>query len=616
MKNQYFVAWLLGVFALTAPLHAADNTIRTLEGTLPKLESLAKRIQDKKLSREVNEVLQYAKAVVLAKNSDNQEMVEQTLGKVQALTRWLKVNKLKMQAKKMYENSSGCDGCRELNDLESDVSKCCKEIDALLWQLLELLQAEFPCDAPIAISTVPYTIRQPGKYCVTKDLRYVGSGAAITVASDNVTLNFHNHSLTLTDQNAQGVVVTDVSEFTLLNDVIQGEQLFHTTTSVAVKLTNVQKATLENIYTYNTTKGIQIIDSTDVKVVGALVRYHEGSFGDSVTSQGAGVWVENSIGVWVDATTFEGAAIGEDPNTASNGIFIFGDSENVVVKDSTFRDWPISIYASQVTDLTIDHVEAVAAFFSNLCLCQFGDFNTEDELANNIIIRDSSFSQQNSVPGFDGLLFAQGSSAALENVIVHTASSTDDGYLPAAIHIGCANSSGCTPALAYDSIFATNCMVTGDNAFGLFIENGTNNTFTNSEFFGANFANVYILGFGEGSGAGGCQIRDSLIADAQDSESGSGVYIQNSFVNAVVNCEVVNNSVYGIFVDENSSANHIRGNRVFGSVFGIDNQGGNTETYYNTSCNNSNTNCINVSTPQVPSDIVLVGSNICCQIED
>ncbi len=619
MKNNFFLAWLVGTAFLTSSLTAEPDEKRTLFSslklTVPKLSSLAKRVQDKEKRKELQEIVQYANRVLQAGKHARIEVILQAKEMVEkALTANVSFKNAKVH-KHSSSSSSSCKVCSELSELESDVATCCKELNHLLLEILVALEENSACDAPHAIDTVPMTIQNPGKYCVTKDLTYSGTGPAITVVANNVTINFHNHSLTLTNAQAQGIACLGVSEFTLEDDVIQGSSPFQSEKSVAVLLSNVSKATIDNIYTLNTTKGIQVTGSKDVLIKNSLVKSHDGTYDNSPTSEGAGVWVENSFGISIENTAFEGSATQEVLNEASTGLFVLGSSQNIALRDSSLKDWPIAVLAEEVSDMRIENVEAVAAPFTKLCLCQFGGYEAGNE-ANSLIIRNSTFYQPNLNGGFDGLLFLQGDTALLENVIVDTASAYDEGYGPAAIHIGCFDNGGCDPFVSYSNILADTCIVGGQNDVGLFFESAKMCTFTNSQFLDAASVNVYVHGSGDQKGSLGCQVKDSLIANAVFSEGGGyGVYIENSFANTIENCQVSDNGSTGIFIDSASSYNNIKANNVYGSFIGIENQDISNQTFFNTACNNGIANCIGVNPAQIPSDAVVVGSNVCCDFD-
>ena len=69
---------------------------------------------------------------------------------------------------------------------------------------------------------VPFTITIPGNYIFTQNLIYNGPGSAITVASSNVDINLNNFKLTITNLNAIGIDVSDVSSVKIHNGEIEG----------------------------------------------------------------------------------------------------------------------------------------------------------------------------------------------------------------------------------------------------------------------------------------------------------------------------------------------------------------------------------------------------------
>jgi hypothetical protein len=75
------------------------------------------------------------------------------------------------------------------------------------------------------ISAVPYTISIPGTYVLANNFSYAsGTGAAITINSANVTLNFNGHFLasTAASPNNSGVTVNQVQNVTIENGTIDG----------------------------------------------------------------------------------------------------------------------------------------------------------------------------------------------------------------------------------------------------------------------------------------------------------------------------------------------------------------------------------------------------------
>lgn len=635
-KKCQILAVLFAAFASTVTVQAdtpKKKSLRqrteftTLSLNLETLKELGGQFQGPKnvpLSKLIDEVIDKAQEVVNQGDHASPPEVTKSLHSVEKLLDYLKMKEIRIEDRQSSLSSIqiGCDVCSELHHLEKEVRNCCTEIKTELYDLLTYLQKQFPCDAPKPISCVPYTISEPGKYCVTCDLVYDGSHAAITVAADNVTLNFQNHDLTLTNPNAEGVLAQNVSEFTLLNDIIQGAQLFKTATSAAVHLVNVNKALITNIYTKNTTKGVKIENSTDVRIEYSLIEAHEGVSAPTTAAIGAGVWVESSEQITVDACTFTGAPLNSPLPTAeaSNAILVQGDSKEVIVKNSSFENWLSTITLNKVTTAVIENCMLDASSLSTSNLLEVGSMTDE---ATDITIRNSTFKQSTLVPGFDGILFLNGSGCLMENVIVDVKTENDgevDPFYPGAVHIGCAVNGhvSCDPYLSYSDILAKNVIIKGTNEYGLFIENGSFITFIDSEFTDASLANVFFGGAVDANhastfGAYACVVKDSLITLAKG-PNGNGVLINpGANKNAVANCEVTHNGHIGIVVSKYGTLNNITGNSVIGNGnVGIEDDEATTATFYNTSCNNAGTNCVNVLPFLAPGFPLVAGTNICC----
>lgn len=614
-KKLSLVAVLLAAITPSAALMAeaspkvkadmAQPAPSPLEAATMRLKELAKDIDDPELLKAVNIALKRARFVMKAGPEVTAEHAEKALGSVQKVL--AVADAKKKMGKHHSESHKSCNARKEISEIESEFDECCQDIKKELTELVTLVNAQFPCDATTPIYTVPIVINEPGKYCVVNDLVYNGTASAILVKADNVSINFQNHSLTLTDSNAQGIHVLDVNEFELQNDVIKGSAIFKTSTSAAVHLENVNKATLKNIYTKNTTKGIEIENSSNVRVEFSQVEAHEGVvqlvFPSPATlagtGNGAGIWIEGSQGVTVDSCAFVGADLVFDPSRTSFGLHVEGSSENITLTNSTFTDWLGSIHVLNVNGMLIDHCVAIASPVSNLNLVQLGSCDAENK-ANDVIIRNSNFVQHTAVQGFDGILAVGGSGCLFENLLIDTVSDDiPNGYLPSAIHIG---STGCD---AFENLLAKNCIVKGVNGRTIHIENGVKAIFDACQISGGTNVNILM------NAATDCAIKNSMVHDGDngifiDTPSGAGK-------NSIENCLVYDNTVWGIEVADKNH-NHLSGNSVWGSRVGIEiSYPAFNEVFYNTCCNNSVHNCTNITAFQVPGDTpAFAGSNVCC----
>lgn len=600
---------LLSIFSFAALF--GDNAPSSLDVARGRLKTTMKDLKDPQLQKLAYETLKKVDAA--RKDPKQAEKALHAVNKALAVIKQKHTHSISTSSFRSSRStrSSGtdCNARDEISDLDSQFKHCCQDIKRLLTEVISSINKEFPCDMVMPIDEVPIVISQSGKYCVTTDLTYTGPGAAIQVSASNVTINFHEHDLILTDPNAIGILVESANEFVLENDAIYGTSIFKTQTSAAVALFGVNKATLRNIFTMNTTKGIYIQDSTDIRVEFCHLEAHEGSIAPTFpspytlagTGNGAGIWIGGSDGVYVDSCTFIGADLGFDPARTSFGIHIEEFSKNIELTNSTFNNELGSIHAIDVIGMLVDNCVATASTVSNFNIAQFGSC-TSGEVASDLIIRNSTFTQSQSNHGFDGLLFLSGTDCLLENVIVDSSSQDLNNYLPAAIHIGNQNCS------TYSNLVARNCVVQGVNGRTLYLDNASKIVFEGSQITGASVsANVY-LNAADSSTIRNCQIFNGNSGVILANPTGSGVP-----GNSIENCLIYDNTNFGIQgTDQNK--NHISGNHVWGNSTGIFlTFPGVSETYYNTSCNNTTNSCHNVTPSQLPgASPIVAGSNVCC----
>ncbi len=500
-------------------------------------------------------------------------------------------------------SDSSCDVCKEVSELDSEASSFCHDVKKDIDKVFEALENTIGCDATMAISEVPVVISQPGKYCVTQDLVYNGSLAAITVTANNVSINFYNHSLTLTNENAQGIFVQNASEFTLENDIIQGSSLFQTDTSAAIYLSNVSKAHLVNLYTMNTTKGIWIQNSSDVLIERSFLEAHESSdfippvapfATTSNPNNGGGVRIENSSGITVDKTVFLAPTL-EDQYQTDVAFYVVGSS-NITLKNSQIYNWLSSIDALSVDGFLIEGCEAIANVYSENHLVQLGDV-AAGSVAHDIIIRNSIFNKALSeAPDFDGIMLVQGSGCLIEDVVVDTVC-FESLTTPGALHIG-------NGEFAFSEVVVSRSVFSGYNTYTVMIENGLDVTIRDSQITSDDLTALMM------TGAANCVVKNCFINGVD-----YGVRLDTTGKNAIINCQITGAATTGIVVLD-SAGNNISGNSVFGNYNGIDfSASTDVEAYFNVSCNNRNMDCNAVLQDQLPGDTpVFAGSNVCCSV--
>lgn len=466
------------------------------------------------------------------------------------------------------------------------------------------------CDKTRVISRVPVTISKSGKYCVNRDLTYTGSGAAIVVEADNVTINFANHSLFLTDPAAEGILAVDVEEFTLLNDKISLNQISNLASSNAIHLVNVSKARIDNIYTENTLRGIRLEGSNDVNITNTHHTNHVGGNDDgtSITS-GSGIDIRTSTGVTVDNSYFEGTSGTNHFQTCSVNI---SGSRNVNLTNTKHENVDGSFFIALIsTGILIDNCVAnysSEAFYAGVSI---GASNDESP-SRDIIIRNSTFTNLNAFEGWDGFNVGLSEGLVFENLVIDVNTTIAEDYTPGALHFGCGSVNGCEEAPLFASNgLISNVIINNINTYPLLIEAGENLVFDNIEVTGGTSVNAYFLL------AIGNTLKNSYIGD---SSGGDGIVLAaDADTNAILNNTVSGNAT-GIIVATGAENTRVEENDVFNnSVFGINNSATTSQLYYNRSCGNGPgpaTNCsgIPLNITNQPGDPSVVGENICCQV--
>ena len=459
---------------------------------------------------------------------------------------------------------------------QQDFEDQCQQLMGQFSAVEDFLSIYQPVNMMFVVSQVPLTITEPGKYTVVQDLVYTGAGPAITIAADNVCINFVNHNLSLNNINAVGILASGINELVLENDVILG------TYSVGVHLQNVSACNIHNLYI-----GSNLLGNSQEMLIENCQNVQ---ISDSQFAGHAPVSVNASSHVTVDSCTFNGAA-------DAYGLQILGASDNVIVKKSTFSNCLSALYVASVDGMLVDHCQATASNAVNGNLVQLG---AADSFANDVIIRNSSFIQTQAVEGFDGILLAAGTNCLLENILVDTCGlDSAGGDATSAIHIGFQEND------AFQDFLAKNCIVKGANQRAVFIEHGQKIVFDECQISEALQYNIQM------TNAASCTVKNSMIFDGN-----CGVYINNSVSggkNSIKDCFVYNNATVGINVAD-MAKNSVLGNMVWANDIGIQIAFSDyTETFFNACCNNTQTNCSNVFPSQAPDDMAyaVAGTNLC-----
>lgn len=269
------------------------------------------------------------------------------------------------------------------------------------------------CDEVHVISRVPAVIDRPGKWCVNEDLVYNGTGAAITITASNVTLNFHNHSLTLTNPSAVGVLALSIKELVVENDIIQSSLISTNPLSAAFHLLNCEKVTLNNIFTANTFFGIHAVNTRDLFVTHSRFRDHIGG-GDTFDLLSGALRADTCNAVVVEQSTFNGAGRGFSEGNSSSQVLFRDGCTACRISNCEFENIENAVLGLSVDGLVIENCVTQTAerldtsnlqiFF--LPVIQLGNASPGmDIVASNVTIRNcllnGSFDQNSTTPNFN-----------------------------------------------------------------------------------------------------------------------------------------------------------------------------------------------------------------------
>lgn len=233
------------------------------------------------------------------------------------------------------EREENCEKCKWFRCLSQEIDKV------------------IPCGEVHVIDSVPALVDQPGKWCVKEDLVYTGSGHAITVTASNVTLNFNNHSLTLTNPGAQGIFAENISELTIQNDIIQASAVSANPSSVAIQLIGCEKVTLDAIFTANTYFGLYAVECNDVFVSDSHFKDHIGG-GGTLDLLSAAIRSDATDALVVDNSVFTGAGSGAFQGNGSAQIILRDASSACRISSCEFSDVEGSILIIQAYDVLIE----------------------------------------------------------------------------------------------------------------------------------------------------------------------------------------------------------------------------------------------------------------------
>ncbi len=372
-------------------------------------------------------------------------------------------------------------------------------------------QSQSLCNATIPITTIPFVITDSGNYCLTQDLVFSGTGAAITVLANNVTLNLDNHDILLTSSGV-GIFIAG-SHVTIQNGALTGSG-----SGIGIAISNAQKIIITDTVVTHFLHGLDLVDVSDVQVVNTQCANNQ-----------TGAAILATTNTSFDTCVFTGG---------DNGMVFSGANQDCRIVNSQF---PSAIFSNllvqQINGLLIDG----CSFSDNggdptkANLVQFGDAALT-QICNDVVMRNCTIinKQPALTTSPEGLGIYHGSGFLIDSCVIDIDNTNQD----PTVDLSCVHISN--PGLGISGTVASNvivrnCVIQGPATNGLYPDVGSS----------------------------GVVIEYCLASGAQK----DGIFLAGTTNSTVQNNTVVNNGTNGIFLGETSTSNAINNNIVGNNGF-------------------------------------------------
>lgn len=580
-----------------------------------------------------------------------------------------------IKASRHSSDSSELEECLSvIRSLRCHLAKCCKTVIKKLDELADSVKEISQRNQCTIIDTVPFVCEASGKYCVTENLVYDGEGAAITVIASNVTINFQNNSLMILQDGATGILAEDVEELFIENDKITTPNVALNILSTAIHLVNVDTAVIQNVFTENTFRGVLMDQSTNVLFKHCRFKDHIGGTPDFFSSA---VRISSSSSVALEDCTFSGSAenhysihllvrdFSKDCRVtrcnfidSDAGIRIFS-TDAILIEDCNMNAvtdaYFLFLQASTFSELTVKNstfkIVGEDPFFEGI----FIDNGSGVILENLIIdiqqpIVEDPFQpaalalfncngcqvKECIIPGQSGrgIVVSDSENILIDHSIVNAHTNVLWGLFTKNMKIKDCSFAGAPRYNVLDFLSCESVDVDSSNIDGggtgiaLQFSEGSdcvvqNSKIENSHFWGVDIINAtntkvlnnIITNCGSHGVWALSRTKDTEIRGNTISHNVTSGITSNVDGTSVIDNIVSHNDGDGIIFTSNSTEGYVAHNQVFnntGKGINID-PSAQVTTFYNTSCDNGDTNCVSVSPSQNMGDAPVVGGNLCCQ---
>ncbi|MCL4361526.1 right-handed parallel beta-helix repeat-containing protein [Candidatus Dependentiae bacterium] len=202
-----------------------------------------------------------------------------------------------------------------LVDIKNTITECCAE-------LLSTITSVFPCAAtPITQAEIPYTITSPGLYCLADPVTNPSASPAITISSDNVTLDLNGNVINMQGSSGSGVSIGAVTNITVKNGNIVNS------TGNGISATGSSQLFIDQVKTSTLANGINLSNVTN-SIVNELIAKNCTISGITATNNSNTITLKNSSinncvsGIQLAAVTNFSVENNVITNNTSNGIVV------------------------------------------------------------------------------------------------------------------------------------------------------------------------------------------------------------------------------------------------------------------------------------------------------
>lgn len=384
----------------------------------------------------------------------------------------------------------------------------------------------------VQITELPYVITTPGVYCLAQNLTYTGSGSAITVQSNGVTLYGKSLSITLANPIATGISVGQFTDFTLLDlqILITSGVTPSAQTSIGLNLAGSGNVRINYLMTRGTYYGVLATNVNKMVVEDSMFMNHLGV--SPSLPNGTGLVFSACNDVEIFDCDFTGA--NSDPNGVLLSYGLIPDGSNYIIQRCNFStDAGILASGNNIQILESNFITPKDSTFSAIALG-----STESQATNIIIDAVNILANANNTAPI--LIFLEsGNNAIIKNSSLRFNGIGSPTVINGMIQLG---STKVTPPISFNSAKIMDCVLNGGfgASYGIYLDNGVNLTVDNCDITQSTLAGIYT-NLTYNTVIKNCQVSsiESITNSPGPTPGGNGVTMSANTTGSVVdNCQI------------------------------------------------------------------------------